>query len=184
MKRIFDKIIALITPRCYHGDIKTSCREVIVMVTALNVANNILGRAFNEGIHITPMKLQKLIYFTYKKYLQDSGGTPLFAERFEAWRYGPVVPSVYNEFSHYSDKPIKRHHLGRDGKPWSVDESSSLFFKAAFDFVWERYKKLTGIELSTLTHMPDTAWEKAVNVKKPHLDDSDIQTEEWFKGDS
>ena len=32
------------------------------MVSALNVANNILKRGFSEGIDITPMKLQKLTY--------------------------------------------------------------------------------------------------------------------------
>ena len=30
------------------------------MVTALNVANNVLERGFSEDIDITPMKLQKL----------------------------------------------------------------------------------------------------------------------------
>jgi len=38
------------------------------MVTALNVANNILGRAFDERNKISPMKLQKMIYFTYKRF--------------------------------------------------------------------------------------------------------------------
>ena len=33
------------------------------MVTALNVGNSILERAFTENVDITPMKLQKMIYF-------------------------------------------------------------------------------------------------------------------------
>ena len=35
------------------------------MVTALNVANNVLERGFSEDIDITPMKLQKLVYSIY-----------------------------------------------------------------------------------------------------------------------
>ena len=152
------------------------------MVTALNVANSIIGRSFSDGIPISPMKLQKLIYFTYKKYLQDTNGTPLFAERFEAWLYGPVVPSVYNEFSHYKDKPIKRHYLSNDGRAWSVDESSSEFFINALDFVWGKYKNDSGISLSMLTHKPNTAWHKATsgNPFKQYLSDNDIRTEEWL----
>ncbi|MCL1882718.1 MAG: DUF4065 domain-containing protein [Defluviitaleaceae bacterium] len=152
------------------------------MVTALNVANSILGRAFSENIQITPMKLQKLIYFTYKKYIKDTDGIPLFAERFEAWKHGPVVPSVYNEFNHYRANPIKRCYLSRDGKPWSVDESSSSFFHQSLNFVWENYKNKTGIELSILTHAPDTAWDKIIkglNIK-PYLNDDDIQCEGWL----
>ena len=42
------------------------------MVSALNVANNILERGFSDGIDITPMKLQKLTYLVYKKYYQDT----------------------------------------------------------------------------------------------------------------
>ena len=149
------------------------------MVTALNIANNILDRAFSENVPVSPMKLQKLIYFTYKKYLQETNGTPPFAERFEVWRYGPVIPSVYNEFSHYKDTPIKKLHLSNDGKVWAADESSSAFFRPALDYVWGTYKSGTGIELSKLTHMPNTAWDKAVKLHKPYLEDDDILTEEW-----
>ena len=42
-------------------------------ITALNVANNILKRAFAEDIDITPMKLQKIIFCTYKEYLKKQG---------------------------------------------------------------------------------------------------------------
>lgn len=48
---------------------KESFRGGEYMVSALNVANNILDRGFSEGIDITPMKLQKLTYLVYKKIL-------------------------------------------------------------------------------------------------------------------
>ena len=65
------------------------------MVIAIHVGNSILMRAFIENIDITPMKLQKLIYFTYQMYLKETD-IPLFDERFETWKYGPVISSVYN----------------------------------------------------------------------------------------
>ena len=59
------------------------------MVSALSVGNTILKRARNDGIDITPMKLQKMIYIVYKEYLKQTGRS-LFPERFEVWKYGPV----------------------------------------------------------------------------------------------
>ena len=42
------------------------------MITALNIANNFLERAFAENIPISPMKMQKLIYILYKEYLNPT----------------------------------------------------------------------------------------------------------------
>lgn len=67
--------------------------EEFSMVTALNIANAILYKGFNEGVDITPMKLQRLLYLTYKEFYKRTN-TLLFDEKFEVWKYGPVVRSV------------------------------------------------------------------------------------------
>lgn len=46
---------------------------------------------------VTPLKLQKILYFCHADFLVRTG-YPLVAEEFEAWRYGPVLPSVYQAF--------------------------------------------------------------------------------------
>ena len=38
------------------------------MVTALNIANAILYKGFSEVVDLTPMKLQRLLYLTYKEF--------------------------------------------------------------------------------------------------------------------
>lgn len=78
------------------------------MVSAVNVDNNILQKRFNTKTDITLMKLQKLIYLVFKKYYQDTQ-TILFPERFEVWKYGPVVRSIYNEFKKYGGNVIKEY---------------------------------------------------------------------------
>lgn len=60
------------------------------MVTALNIANAILYKGFNEGVDLTPMKLQRLLYLTYKEFYKRTN-TLLFDEKFEVWKYGAVV---------------------------------------------------------------------------------------------
>ena len=47
---------------------------------------------------ITPLKLQKLLYYC-QGYSLGLYGEPLFSEPIEAWENGPVVRCVYNKFS-------------------------------------------------------------------------------------
>lgn len=61
-------------------------------VTPLDIAQLIALK-----VRCTPLKLQKLLYIAYCKFLKETD-KPLFAEEFQAWDYGPVVPSVYHQF--------------------------------------------------------------------------------------
>lgn len=65
---------------------------------ALDIAYKILDKANTpEGELISNMKLQKMLYYMQGFHLAYFG-TPLFDEEIEAWQYGPVVPSVYEQF--------------------------------------------------------------------------------------
>lgn len=147
------------------------------MVNALNVGNSILIRAFTENIDITPMKLQKLIYFVYRDYLHETG-MPLFEERFETWKYGPVLPSVYNKFKNYGANAIRKYAIESDGKTvFTVNEEGSPIFKKVMDNIWNICKGFDGIYLSSITHKEGSAWSKAVEKKSPYLLDEDIKAE-------
>jgi len=147
------------------------------MVNAINVGNNILFRAFNENIDVTPMKLQKLIYFTYQSYLKQTGNS-LFAERFEAWKYGPVLPSIYHEFKKYGSNTIRAYGKEGDGRTiLTVDEEQSPIFRNVLDSTWNTLKTFDGIYLSSLTHRPGSAWHKAVNGHSNYLSVEDIKSE-------
>lgn len=150
------------------------------MVTALNVGNNILKRGFAEKIDITPMKLQKLIYFVYREYLKETGRS-LFNERFETWRYGPVIPSVYDKFKKNGSNAI-RDYAYENGERFylTVNEESSPTFKNVIDEVWNNYKNFDGIVLSSITHAEGSAWRKAYEAKSPYLLDEDICKEEML----
>lgn len=149
------------------------------MVSALNVANNILERGFAEGIDITPMKLQKLTYLVFKKYYQDTNSV-LFPEMFEVWKYGPVVRSIYDEFKHYKGNAIKEYCKESDGSILIVNEKLSPQFRAAIDTIWGKYKMFDGIPLSEMTHRQGTAWYKAAKRSAAYLSNEDILEEEVF----
>lgn len=149
------------------------------MVTALNVANNVLERGFSENIDITPMKLQKLVYLIYKKYYQDTDKI-LFQDRFEVWKYGPVVRSIYDEFKEFGGNAIKRYSKEKNGAVLIVNEKKAVDFRECINVIWEKYKLYDGIPLSAMTHKKGTAWYKAAKRRDPYLSIADIKAEEVF----
>lgn len=143
------------------------------MISVISLANTIIKLGSQENISITPMKLQKLIYFIYKEYFKKYK-TPLFSDRFEAWQYGPVVRCVYDEFKHFGSRSINEYAKDAVGNIYVIklDENSRLIKE-----VWDKYKYYDGIKLSAMTHQPNTAWDKAVRNYSGILSDEDIENE-------
>lgn len=121
------------------------------------LSNNILVRGRREHVPITPMKLQKLLYYICVKYVKTGGEYPL-SELFEVWQYGPVIPSVYSEFKPFRANPITT--LAKDAKGGArvVDEDANPNLTDCINYVWSRYKNLSGIELAKMTHQPGSGW--------------------------
>ena len=77
--------------------------------TAFHIANYFLWRAWEEGVEVTPLKLIKLVYIAYGWNLVLNKDRPkLFEERIEAWKYGPVIPSVYHDKQKESQDHISK----------------------------------------------------------------------------
>ena len=150
-------------------------RRRFILVAPVYVANNFLRRGQVEGVEITPLKLQKLVYFLYKEYLKHTGNL-LFSEQFETWKYGPVVPSIYAEFSSYGSNMIKSFAVDSQDKCYIVTEAGA--FKDCIDKVWSMYKEYSGDTLSRLTHRSGTAWSKAKEREERYLSIEDIKSEE------
>lgn len=101
------------------------------MVSALSVSNAILRQAWIDEIDITQMKLQKLLYILYKEFLKRTG-RPLFPERFEAWKYGPVISIVQNAFYKYGAYAIDEYGTNPDGYSYIIQKNSSHTFDEIF----------------------------------------------------
>lgn len=149
-------------------------RRRYVMIAPIFVSNNFLKRGKAEKIDITPLKLQKLVYFLYKDYLKRTG-EPLFSDRFETWKKGPVVPSIYAEFSSYGKLPIRSFATDSRGKCFIVTEEG--IFKECIDRIWRIYGNYSGGALSELTHTEGSAWSKAKSQGQRYLNIEDIKNE-------
>ena len=130
------------------------------METPLSVANYFLKESFKTAVELSPMKLVKLVYISHGWHLGLTG-EPLLSEAVEAWKYGPVCPAVYHKFKNYGIAPIRSlaiDALVGDGSKQSIPEVTSDEAKPILDKVWEVYRGFTGLQLSALTHQPDTPW--------------------------
>ncbi len=135
---------------------------------AATIANEFLRLGERDGIPIGPMKLQKLVYLAHGWHLAFLG-TPLIHESIEAWKYGPVVPSLYRQFREFRSDPITRLADGPE-MPLIVEDRKLI------EAVWDKYKNNTPLQLSMYTHEAGYAWDLArrgheQDWNSPHIPD-------------
>jgi len=76
-------------------------------VTTLNsVADFLLCFAQEHGDVMTPLKLQKMVFYADAWFMALNDGNELIADKFEAWVHGPVARDLYIRFADYKWQPI------------------------------------------------------------------------------
>lgn len=158
------------------------------------VANEFLDLAASENIAISPMKLQKLVYYAHGWHL-GLDEDKLIDEPIQAWRYGPVIQSLYREFKRFGSDPITEKALNarlsnKQVTFWTpslaAENPSCEFQKSVIAKIWSLYKSYTGGQLSTMTHQAGTPWHTVVSAfpKGTFLEGVTIPNElikEYFK---
>ena len=124
------------------------------------VANYFLQLAEKNGERLSPMRLIKLVYIAHGWHL-GLLDKPLINERPEAWKYGPVVPSLYHEFKKFGNEPIASPATYYDPESGRLVPHAPPSDEAARSFmnrIWEVYRSFSAIQLSSMTHKPGTPW--------------------------
>jgi uncharacterized phage-associated protein len=151
-------------------------------VDALAVANEFIDLAVKRGEKLTPMKLQKLVYYAHGWWLGRKG-VPLLDEAVQAWSYGPVIRTIYNAFRHCGADEIEGKGIDwiqPDGGDWrkvkfvtpSLDDGR-LEPKAAAELrsflaaVYDIYGAYSAAQLSALTHAPGSPWDQVKKAYEP-----------------
>ena len=75
------------------------------MTSVYTVANVLLSTARAQQKSLTPLQLMKLAYMSHGWMLAMTG-KPLFNNRIEAWKYGPVIPDLYTQIKKYGSNPM------------------------------------------------------------------------------
>ena len=154
------------------------------MVSPIYAANNLIIRAKDTGTPMSHLKLQKMIYMLYARFLAKYESS-LFSNRFVAWQYGPVLTEIYDAFKKYGSSNIEDPRKNVDGRIMIVAEEGQ--FKGCFDDLWAKYGGYSGSALVKITHEEGSAWRKAVlrdnKLYGGFLEDGHIREDgnRWFR---
>jgi len=125
------------------------------MTTALNTARYLVRLATpnedEDNDCLCHLRLQKLLYYAQGWHLAATG-TPLFPDRIEAWKHGPVVRSVYPVFKEYrlAIPPTQ------GSEPAELSARDRDFIRS----IWERYAEFSATALRNMTHR-ESPWLEA-----------------------
>ncbi len=132
------------------------------------------------------MKIQKLLYIAQGYFLVEQG-KPLLDEVFEAWKFGPVLDSLYHECKHFGHKGVDKFLSGIGGhngriRQAPIPEDDDI--KDIVDFVWKNYGNEEPTSLSAWTHEKGGPWDEVTDGGNNILRHKDVPNEkikEYFE---
>lgn len=147
--------------------------------SAVLVADYLISRS---GGALTPLQVIKLVYIAHG-YSLALLNRPLIEEAVEAWRYGPVVPSVYHSAKKYGAQPIDAllYSGVGVGQTERLDATESLFEEippdqmAVLDGVLEAYGAFSGSQLVGMTHEAGSPWDLYHRPRATRIPDDAIK---------
>lgn len=113
-----------------------------------DVALYILQLLSQDESEVSAMKLQKICFYVQGWYIAKKG-RPLFNHDFQAWRYGPVSPTLYKY--HAKKATISLNTTDIPGNIQNISDADKKFIKVIVSL----YAEYTGLQLSELSHKQD-----------------------------
>lgn len=150
----------------------------------IDVAKYIISK-----INCTHLKLEKLVYLCYAEYLCETG-KKLFKDEIYAFKYGPIVDSVYQTYKGYEELPQDEEKDINSNKTLEMPAKSRLLFAKdgiektySIERTLEKYKNSTVADLIKLTHKDKTPWTETFTGKiyEPILDETILEYHKYEK---
>jgi uncharacterized phage-associated protein len=129
--------------------------------------------ALREEPDVTPMKLQKLLYFAQANFLASTGER-LFDENIEAYEHGPVV---HREWQRHPGRQIIAE---LPEASYASDMVVPTDIESFLDQVWLRYKDCSAMTLRNLTHRQDP-WKHHYDTNSYRAVIPDADMAEFFR---
>ena len=127
-----------------------------------------------EEFDVTPLKLQKLLYYC-QGYSLALTGKPAFPDKIEAWQYGPVVDSVYQDYKQYSGGIIPYNGIEHE-------ELSDETLEEVVSLVVSDKARYSGETLARATHK-ESPWRENFAGPYTNVPISDENMREYFSGE-
>jgi uncharacterized phage-associated protein len=140
------------------------------MYSPTQVVNKFIELANASGSSMTHMQVQKLLYIAHGFNLAFYD-EPLLKDPVCAWKYGPVIPSVYTALKVNRSRPIISPLNTGLGLEKSIDNRTN----ALLESIYTTYGKLNGTQLSEFTHRPGTPWSCTMGKNESIINDELIK---------
>ncbi len=131
------------------------------------VANEVLDIAESEGIALSNLTLQKVLFFCHAWNLVDTG-EPLVKNQFEAWQHGPVLQYLYREFKSFESAAITSRAKGLNNYTGQREVVRAELPQETVDRirnVVRFYGNLQPWDLVDLSHETGGPWDKVWNYE-------------------
>jgi uncharacterized phage-associated protein len=148
------------------------------MYSALAIASKFIMLGIRDNKPVSPMKLQKLVYFAHGLHLAQYN-KPLINEGVQAWEYGPVIPALYHQFKTWGNNPITESP--RVGVLIGGSFTSGLDFldddaEQTIRIAWDITKDITASQLSDWSHNTGSPWSNTYDgTSSKKIKDQEIQ---------
>ncbi|MCY4491114.1 MAG: DUF4065 domain-containing protein [Thaumarchaeota archaeon] len=153
------------------------------MISSLIIADYILGTSDKQ---LTHMQINRLAYISHGFTLALEN-EPLFSDGVQAWKYGPIIPSIYHVLKRYRDSPVPA--LGYCGTLLENAKERLNFInsvipdnhKSVIKEVLSVYGGFSGLGLSTITHEKGSPWEQCYDPNWFSISIPDDITKEYYR---
>jgi uncharacterized phage-associated protein len=125
-------------------------REGIVMAAPISAVAAARHMCERSDWTLTNLKLQKMLYLAQMMYMGEHHER-LLNGTFEAWDYGPVLPSIYSEVKAYGSGPIRSLFFGRG----NIEDPVR---RKILDDAYDQLSQKTAGQLVNITHWSRGAW--------------------------
>ncbi len=148
--------------------------------SVMDVANYIVDYCIDESMPVSNLKLQKLLYYVQAASLAECDKR-MFRDEISAWKYGPVIETVYHNFKWYVDREITECSSERipgaglaDGKDYDPADKLDAGAKELIERVVDSYRDYSALGMVRKTH-EEEPWKMAVEGGEDFIDTDEIR---------
>lgn len=155
MKEKLEKNKTKLAPAAYHKA-WDAATQLEMLFSVSNKMLRVISYVFEKLEEVTPLALQKLLYFIQgESYALN--GKAMFCENCQAWVHGPVYPEVYDMFRDFKYNPIED---ARFAIFEGTEDELTNDERKVIDLVVNTFGEYGGKILERITH-EETPWKLA-----------------------
>ena len=148
------------------------------------IANYVLNYADLQGIGISNLAINKIVYFLHADFLV-AFHRPLVTAKIEAWTHGPVFRELYHQFKAFGDDYIRGRATGLDPRTGLRITAACIIAADDEEFlqsITPKYVSMSPRALVAQSHVNGGPWDQTWNHDSrtnPTMKISDDLIREW-----